>query len=157
MNMLGNSSSVHFTHIACCWTFLPFALHTSPGTDRTENVSSIIACSLVAGVTTCPQSCSLAALVVLSLFTQLLIGNGYTCTCHNISIAQPQYLSRYTDYTTGWTTEEIEFHPRQRQDIFHFSITSRPSLGPGSLLFNGYRQVISLGQSGRGMKLTTPT
>jgi hypothetical protein len=29
MNMLGISSSVHFAHIACYWTFLPFALHTS--------------------------------------------------------------------------------------------------------------------------------
>jgi hypothetical protein len=37
----------------------------SPGTDRTENISSIIACSLVAGET-CPQSCSLAKSVVLS-------------------------------------------------------------------------------------------
>jgi hypothetical protein len=34
-------------------------------TDRTENVSSIIAWSLVAWGT-CPQSCSLAAAVVLS-------------------------------------------------------------------------------------------
>jgi hypothetical protein len=30
MNMFGLSSSVHFTHTACYWTFLPFALHTSP-------------------------------------------------------------------------------------------------------------------------------
>jgi hypothetical protein len=37
-----------------------------PGTDRTENVSSIIACSLVAGETTCPQSCSIAMAIVLS-------------------------------------------------------------------------------------------
>jgi hypothetical protein len=37
----------------------------SPITDRTENVSSIIARSLVAGET-CPQSCSLATAVVLS-------------------------------------------------------------------------------------------
>jgi hypothetical protein len=29
-NMLGLSSSVHFTHIACYWKCLPFALHTSP-------------------------------------------------------------------------------------------------------------------------------
>jgi hypothetical protein len=38
----------------------------SPSTDRTENLSSIIACSLVAGETTCSQSCSLATAVVLS-------------------------------------------------------------------------------------------
>jgi hypothetical protein len=38
----------------------------SPGTDRTENISSIIACSLVAGETACPQNCSLATAVVLS-------------------------------------------------------------------------------------------
>jgi hypothetical protein len=37
----------------------------SPGMDRTENVSSIIACSVVAGEI-CPQSCSLATAVVLS-------------------------------------------------------------------------------------------
>jgi hypothetical protein len=36
------------------------------GTDRTENVSSIIACSVVAGETTCLQSCSLATAVILS-------------------------------------------------------------------------------------------
>jgi hypothetical protein len=34
--------------------------------DRTENASSIIACSLVAGETKCPQSCSLVKAVVLS-------------------------------------------------------------------------------------------
>jgi hypothetical protein len=38
----------------------------SPGTDRTEDVSSIIARSLVTGETTCPQSCSLASPVILS-------------------------------------------------------------------------------------------
>jgi hypothetical protein len=38
----------------------------SPSTDPTENVSSIIACFLVTGET-CPQSCSLAMAVVLSL------------------------------------------------------------------------------------------
>jgi hypothetical protein len=37
----------------------------SPGTDHTENVSSIIACSLISGET-CPQTCSLATAVVLS-------------------------------------------------------------------------------------------
>jgi hypothetical protein len=37
----------------------------SLSTDRTENVSSIIVCSIVAGETRCPQSCSLAAAVVL--------------------------------------------------------------------------------------------
>jgi hypothetical protein len=47
----------------------PFSqLHVrySSGTHRTENVSSIIACSLIAWQTTCPQSCSLATAVVLS-------------------------------------------------------------------------------------------
>jgi hypothetical protein len=38
----------------------------SPGTNHTEDSSSIIACSLVAGETTCPESCSLATAVVLS-------------------------------------------------------------------------------------------
>jgi hypothetical protein len=33
---------------------------------RTENVSSFIACSLISGETTCPQSCSLATAIVLS-------------------------------------------------------------------------------------------
>jgi hypothetical protein len=32
----------------------------------TEHISFIIACSLVAGQTTCPQSCSLATILVLS-------------------------------------------------------------------------------------------
>jgi hypothetical protein len=45
-------------------------LHTgsfySPGSDRTENVSSITALSLVAAESTCPQVCSLATAVVLS-------------------------------------------------------------------------------------------
>jgi hypothetical protein len=50
------------------------------GTDRRENVSSIIACSLAAGET-CPKSCSL---LYCSQFTQLLLGNG--STCHSILI-----------------------------------------------------------------------
>jgi hypothetical protein len=37
-----------------------------PGTDSTENVSSITACYFVAGETACPQSCSVATAVVLS-------------------------------------------------------------------------------------------
>jgi hypothetical protein len=37
----------------------------SPGTNRTENASSIIACSLAAGET-CAQSCFLATAVVMS-------------------------------------------------------------------------------------------
>jgi hypothetical protein len=45
------------------------------GTDVTGNVFSIIACSLVEGETTCPQSCSLATAVVLSLVS--------VTTCHN--------------------------------------------------------------------------
>jgi hypothetical protein len=40
-------------------------LHTGPGTDCTENVFSIIACSHV-DREACPQSCSLATAVVLS-------------------------------------------------------------------------------------------
>jgi hypothetical protein len=44
---------------------IPKLDHNSSGTDRIENVSSIIACSLGAGGT-CPQSCSLATAVVLS-------------------------------------------------------------------------------------------
>jgi hypothetical protein len=34
--------------------------------DLTENVSSIIVCSLVEGESKCPQSCSLATAAVLS-------------------------------------------------------------------------------------------
>jgi hypothetical protein len=41
-------------------------LYTGPDTDCTENVFSIIACSLVARETKCPQRCSLATAVVLS-------------------------------------------------------------------------------------------
>jgi hypothetical protein len=39
---------------------------TRPATGRTENVTSIIAYSLVAGETTCPQGFSVATAVVLS-------------------------------------------------------------------------------------------
>jgi hypothetical protein len=40
-----------------------------PGTDWTENVSSIISCSLAAGET-CPQSCYLVtAFVLLPVYT----------------------------------------------------------------------------------------
>jgi hypothetical protein len=73
MNMLGLSSSVHFAHLACYWNFFLLRYthrqHSGlycPGTDRIENVSSIIACSLAAGKTTCPQSCSIVTAVVLS-------------------------------------------------------------------------------------------
>jgi hypothetical protein len=38
----------------------------SPGMDLTENVSSIIACTHIAGETTCPQSCSLVTAIVVS-------------------------------------------------------------------------------------------
>jgi hypothetical protein len=38
----------------------------SPYTDRTENFSYTVACSLVAGKATCPQSCSQVRAVVLS-------------------------------------------------------------------------------------------
>jgi hypothetical protein len=43
-----------------------WSLIHSPGKDRTENVSSIIACSLVAGETARSQSCSLVTAVILS-------------------------------------------------------------------------------------------
>jgi hypothetical protein len=47
----------------------------SSGTDRTGNVSSIIACSLVAGEI-CPKRCPpVTAVVLYALFTQLLLGN----------------------------------------------------------------------------------
>jgi hypothetical protein len=49
--------------------------------DLTENVSSIIACSVISKEITCPQSCSLSMAVVLSLFTQSLLGN--RSPCHN--------------------------------------------------------------------------
>jgi hypothetical protein len=55
--------------------------NTVSSTDRTENVSSVIAYSLVTGDTTCAQISSLATAVVLT-FIQLLLGNG--STCHSI-------------------------------------------------------------------------
>jgi hypothetical protein len=60
--------------------------------DRTENVSSIIICSLVTGETTCSQSCSLATAVVLSpVYT--------TVTWHWVYIAQ--YKCRDDDDDDG--------------------------------------------------------
>jgi hypothetical protein len=58
-------------HQTVCLDAKPLETHDqfslySPGTDVAENVFSIIACSLVAVETTCPQSCSLATAVLLS-------------------------------------------------------------------------------------------
>jgi hypothetical protein len=76
VNLLG----LRIAHIACYWNYTsPLSVQAlqnrsclnyqsslySPGTDNTQNASSIIACFLVAGET-CPQSCSLPMAVVLS-------------------------------------------------------------------------------------------
>jgi hypothetical protein len=42
-------------------------LVNSPDTDRIENVTSLIACSLVAGETVCPQSCSYSFYLAVGL------------------------------------------------------------------------------------------
>jgi hypothetical protein len=80
----------------------------NPNTDRIGNISSIIAWSFVAGET-CPQSCSLATVVVLcGLFTQLLFGSG--STCHNIILQfmhrpfKPSLLFRFSDNTCVCTS-----------------------------------------------------
>jgi hypothetical protein len=59
------------------------SLLCSRGSDRTEKVSSITACYLVAGEKTCPRSFSLATAIVLSPVTQLWLGSG--STCHSIN------------------------------------------------------------------------
>jgi hypothetical protein len=62
---LSNTVPLSLEHLTVRMAHWQCSLY-GPGTDRTENVFSIIACSLVAGKTTCPQSCSLATAVVLS-------------------------------------------------------------------------------------------
>jgi hypothetical protein len=60
-------SSPPTTRRATVEVFQSPSLYTSsPSTDYTENIFSVMACSLVAGVTTYPQSCSLAKAAVLS-------------------------------------------------------------------------------------------
>jgi hypothetical protein len=69
--LLGSQAGSHFTPTSYS-TAVSGLSHNGSwsiynlGTDRTENVSSIIACSIVAGATTCLQSCSLATAVILS-------------------------------------------------------------------------------------------
>jgi hypothetical protein len=62
-------------------TWFPFRPLYIALAQTAQKTSSIIACSLVAGETTCPQSCSLATGVILYCrqFTQLLLANGSTC------------------------------------------------------------------------------
>jgi hypothetical protein len=55
------------------------------GADCTENVRSIIACSIVAGETMCAQSCSLATAVVLSPVYTVSLGKGSTCHYYSYS------------------------------------------------------------------------
>jgi hypothetical protein len=60
--------------------------------DRTENISFIFQCSLVAGEMTCPQSCSLATAVLLSpVYTAVTcqwvyISHRYDCTLVFLSV-----------------------------------------------------------------------
>jgi len=37
------------------------------------------------------------------------------------------------EFAMGWTSEKSGFNPRQRQEVFLFSETSRPVLGPTQL------------------------
>jgi hypothetical protein len=85
----------------------------SPDTDPTETVSSIVACSLVAGVITCPQSCSLATAVLLSPF--------YTAvTWQRVYMSQyirigPSYVAVLSircshDKLQGWKSLSMENH-----------------------------------------------
>jgi hypothetical protein len=56
------------------------------GTDRTDNIFLISACSRVAGETTCPQSCSLGMAIRVSLVYQSI-------TCERICISQ--YMQKF--------------------------------------------------------------
>jgi hypothetical protein len=71
-------------------------------TDRTENLFSIIACSLVAGETICPQSCSLAEAVVLSPVY-------IACTWQRV------YMSRYFDLKSAFTLRSVRVSVRPQQ------------------------------------------
>jgi hypothetical protein len=43
------------------------------------------------------------------------------------------WLGGYKGYTIGWTTEVTEFNSGKGKEIFLFSVTSRPTLGPTQL------------------------
>jgi hypothetical protein len=45
---------------------------------------------------------------------------------------------------TGWMTKECGFNSEQGQEIFFFSITSRPDLGPTQLLIQWVPGAVSL-------------
>jgi hypothetical protein len=76
-HMLLNTYTIYTRSLSVRAQYSRLCPHTksslySPGTDRTENASPIIACSLVAGETTFPQSCSQATVVVRSsIYTAL--------------------------------------------------------------------------------------
>jgi hypothetical protein len=48
---------------------------------------------------------------------------------HNFCVTHFQ-LSRYNEWATGWTTEDLRFDSRKGKHIFFFSITSGLVLGP---------------------------
>jgi hypothetical protein len=58
------------------WT--PSPRHIAPARTAQETSLPLLH-ALVTGETTCPQTCSLAALLYCRLFTQLLLNNGATC------------------------------------------------------------------------------
>jgi hypothetical protein len=71
----------------------------SPSTDHTENIPLTIACSLIAGETTCPQSCFLAmGVVLLPVYTAVTW--------------QWVYMSHYedTDYAVIFIVLSVPFH-----------------------------------------------
>jgi hypothetical protein len=79
-------------------------------------------------------SCSVSWCFRLQLLTHL---NVYLCPSYRSShtwrrenALHGNWLSRYSDQVTGWPTDEARFSSRQGQEIFLFSITSRPALGP---------------------------
>jgi hypothetical protein len=99
-----------------------------------------------------------------------------TVTCskqaqhHKVSIAYWRQdctaeRSLHSDYGKGWASVDSWFDSCQGQQMFlhwlpaetrylFFIKTPRQSLGPSSLLFNGYCELFPRGQSGRDVKLT---
>jgi hypothetical protein len=86
-------SESHGTHVGADFNFFVWELFSllgayywpslhSSGMDRTENLSSIIACSVVAGKT-CPHSCALTTAVVLSL-VYTAVTRQWACMSHSV-------------------------------------------------------------------------
>jgi hypothetical protein len=48
----------------------------------------------------------------------------------HILFCEPGYLSLYSEWATGWKTEERKFDYWQGQGIYLFLIAPRPALGP---------------------------